>query len=597
MQVERSDCTHGCGSRHACSVCREQDERGASELLAERHRQRAEELTVELHRAQDDVRRANSRADDAEREVDRWRTQVEGLHADLTARNVTVAELKGEVQRLTEERDRKEDARVANLNGWHFAEQRAEDALRDLAEMRTAFDKQTVVFDELSAGYLTRAEQAESQAREAQQLYDEQNAEVERLRAALQDVRGVAREPQAEPPSDTMVVQLAAPPPCCEWRDEYRLLSAKLDQELARNIHPQEHDFVPGDPECGWENQCAQPVFEGGARRHCGYPCEDHRSANSRRAPAEEPRPSEPSGDVRKFVRDTLTELATTAWKTGDARASDALTEAAAEIDNRWPLPAPQGAAPSDEVERLRADLVECEEVKASNARRAFRLRDERDALRKALENERLWWDRAHRMDQREILPNDAKLRLRMIDESLAAAPASPQAARDESVPAPGWEEVGVDYGWYERPIKVRGIAATWEEYDAEHGYAPAARPVPELPDGWHVEVLFEGLPQERVTLSDGRDAVAIGDAGCLSISLWAARKFIVIPAGVYRYLLARYNAGPPADSRVSELVAKWRVEATAMQHSDNRYVCGFGSARMCCARELLAALEGKVTQ
>ena len=37
-----------------------------------------------------------------------------------------------------------------------------------------------------------------------------------------------------------------------------------------------DHPFVPGDPEYGWEKQCGFHVFCYGAERCCGYPAEKH---------------------------------------------------------------------------------------------------------------------------------------------------------------------------------------------------------------------------------------------------------------------------------------------------------------------------------
>lgn len=113
------------------------------------------------------------------------------------------------------------------------------------------------------------------------------------LEEARRDING--EPPPAGEPTPARVRVLPRRAPCCEWRDEYQLLSKRLDEELARNTHPSQHDFIPGDPSCGWENQCAQPVFDG-ARRHCGYPIEQHRTANAAQ-PA--PLPELPSGWTR----------------------------------------------------------------------------------------------------------------------------------------------------------------------------------------------------------------------------------------------------------------------------------------------------------
>lgn len=90
--------------------------------------------------------------------------------------------------RAEQERDHKERARVDCLNGWHFAEMRTADALRDLAALRASFDRLTLRSDD----ELAIAESTAAHLGEARKLLENSliaaHKECAELRAALEHV-------------------------------------------------------------------------------------------------------------------------------------------------------------------------------------------------------------------------------------------------------------------------------------------------------------------------------------------------------------------------------------------------------------------------
>jgi hypothetical protein len=197
---------------------------------------------------------------------------------------------------------------------------------------------------------------------------------------------------------------------------------AALEQEVERirrgtaaNPLPlgEPHAFVPGDPEYGWERQCAAVVLHSGETCHCGYPPEAHVGP----AMLADLSPAEPShigakdpheDCMRALYRDeNAIATAIAAWLESRGDSCNPLASARLIRDGRWREGDLSPAEPRPVTVDVRALLAEGFEIAVDHA----------DI------SEHNGW---HRTDPY----NDWTVARRKLDERLATIPADPEAAR-----------------------------------------------------------------------------------------------------------------------------------------------------------------------